>query len=323
MSVRRFDWRDLPTLHSYRNQCLFLDSTHLLSNGPRLIPARAIFTYLALSSGIYMYQASSNGKPNNTLLGQVIHKGGRACARLAFLTPASALDSPNLTPLIERMVKDIGHRGGTHLLAEVNEAEGAFESLRKAGFATYARQRVWQLENPSFEPVENTNWRRTISQDLIAIRGLYANLIPGLVQQVEQAPARRPRGYTFRQAGDLLAYVDIKKGPSGIVMQPFIHPDLENVSEILKELVALLPEKGSNKPVYLYVRSYQSWLEPSIEDLGAKPGPRQAVMVRHLAVIHKQSRAYLMPVLDRGQPEISAPITRRILNEYETKRNNG
>jgi len=37
-----------------------------------------------------------------------------------------------------------------------------------------------------------------------------------------------------------------------------------------------------NRPIYLCVRSYQAWLEPALEDLGARVGERQAVMVKHL-----------------------------------------
>ena len=43
--------------------------------------------------------------------------------------------------------------------------------------------------------------------------------------------------------------------------------------------------------MYLCVRSYQTWLEPVLEDLGALAGPRQAVMVKHLARIIKDEQA--------------------------------
>jgi hypothetical protein len=39
--------------------------------------------------------------------------------------------------------------------------------------------------------------------------------------------------------------------------------------------------------VHVCVRSYQAWLEPVLADLGAKPGQRQAVMVKHLARLVK------------------------------------
>jgi hypothetical protein len=38
------------------------------------------------------------------------------------------------------------------------------------------------------------------------------------------------------------------------------------------------------------VRSYQTWLEPVLEDLGALAGPRQAVMVKHLARLIKDEQ---------------------------------
>jgi hypothetical protein len=62
--------------------------------------------------------------------------------------------------------------------------------------------------------------------------------------------------------------------------------------------------------LYHRPRSYQSWLEPLIEDLGAETGPRQAVMVKHLAAAQKASRAFALPALEGGQPEITAPIAR-------------
>jgi len=44
--------------------------------------------------------------------------------------------------------------------------------------------------------------------------------------------------------------------------------------------------------VYLCVRSYQAWLEPVLEDLGAHAAAqRQAVMVKHLARFLKAEQA--------------------------------
>jgi hypothetical protein len=62
--------------------------------------------------------------------------------------------------------------------------------------------------------------------------------------------------------------------------------------------------------VYVCIRSYQSWLEAAMEDLGAEAGPKQAVMVKHLAVQQKAARQFALPALEGGQAEISAPIVR-------------
>ncbi|RPI33181.1 MAG: hypothetical protein EHM70_06815 [Chloroflexota bacterium] len=316
MSVRPFDWRDLPALHRYRNQCLFLDSTRLLTQGPTLIPAGALFSYLAMAMGIFTFQSVTNGGSEKVvLLGQVVHPTGAACARLSFLTPASAVESASLPELVEHLTAAIGPRGATHLLAEVDEQDTAYESMRKAGFATYARQRIWQLPaEPAGSDEEALTWQAGKSKDVINVRTLYCNLVPGLVQQVEPPPVNRLRGLVFRQEDDLQGYVEIKYGPAGIWVQPFIHPDMEKVAERLVVLLKNLPYRRS-RPVYLCVRSYQSWLESALEDLGAEAGPRQAVMVRHLAMAQKTARAYMIHALERGHPEVTAPIIRRILRK--------
>jgi hypothetical protein len=321
MTVRPFDWRDLPALHRYRKQCIFLDSTRLYTKGPSLIPARALFSYFALTTGIFMYQSSFNGKKENLLLGQVIHPTGTARARISFLTPISALYTASLPLFIEHVVKEIGEKGAMHLLAEVDETHSAFESLRKAGFATYARQRIWRLSK-NINDEENTSfWMPARSIDLHAVRSLYANLVPAMVQQVEQQPFRRFNGLILFQRNAVVGYADIRYGKQGILIQPFIHPDVENIPHKIRNLIESIPNRRS-RPVYFCIRSYQSWLETAIEDLGAEPGERQAVMVRHLAILNKKLRPYMLPVMENGRPEVSAPISWRITRDHDTTPNN-
>jgi hypothetical protein len=320
MSVRPFDWRDFPALHRYRKQCLFLDSTRLLTQGPRLLPGAFIFSYFSHATGVFTFQAAENGKRGPALLGQVVHPAGCAAARLSYVTPALALDSANITGLVEHLTVHIGARGATHLLAEVNEVDEAFELLRKAGFATYARQRIWQVNGQPAGVSEPTLWKTAKPNDIINVRSLYANLVPGLVQGVEAPPASQLRGLLYRQDGEALAYMDVKYGPRGILIQPIIHPDLDHVAARLVYLLNNLPYRRA-RPVYINIRSYHSWLEPALEDLGAEAGPRQAVMVRHLAVPAKAERKFTLPSLERGHPEVSAPFTRRIDHNHETTRN--
>ena len=320
MTVRPFDWRDLPALHRYRRQCLFLDSTRLLTQGPRLVPGALLFSYFSQATGVFTFQAAGNGKRSPALLGQVVHPAGCSAARLSYVTPAYALDLDNITGLVEHLTVHIGARGATHLLAETNEQDEAFELLRKAGFATYARQRIWQVSGEAAGKPEITSWRTTKSSDIISVRSLYANLIPGLVQGVEAPLANQIRGLLYHADDETLAYMDIKYGPRGILIQPLIHPDMDRVTARLVYLLNNLPYRRS-RPVYINIRSYHSWLEPSLEDLGAEAGPRQAVMVRHLAVPAKAERLFALRGLERGHPEVSAPITRRINPNHETTRN--
>jgi len=320
MSIRPFDWRDLPTLYRYRKQCLFLDSTQLLTQGSRLVPGVILFSYFSRATGVFTFQVANDVKKGPALLGQVIHPASCDSARLSYVTPASALDSDNFTGLVEHLTIHVGERGATHLLAETNEQDDAFELLRKAGFATYARQRIWQLSDQPKGQDEPTMWETAKSSDIIRVRSLYSNLVPGLVQGVEAPPANELRGMIYQQDDEALAYMEVKYGPRGILIQPLIHPDMNCVPARLAHLLINLPYRRS-RPVYINIRSYHSWLEPALEDLGAEAGPRQAVMVRHLAVPAKAERMFALPGLERGQPEVSAPITRRISHNHETTRN--
>jgi len=88
----------------------------------------------------------------------------------------------------------------------------------------------------------------------------------------------------------------------GIVLTPLIHPDEHHVSEKIATLVASLPDRGGRR-VYLNVRSYQTWLEPALEDLGAQASSRQAVMVKHLARLIKEGQlARTVPASVNVQP---------------------
>jgi hypothetical protein len=214
-----------------------------------------------------------------------------------------------LAALLENLAVHSGERGALRLLAEVDEETLAFEMLRQSSFAIYSRQRIWRMNASAKDEKPANMWRMANSPDLIAIRSLYNNLVPGLVQQVEPYSTRNPQGLIYYQDGELLAYVEVKYGHQGIWAQPFVHPDAEDVALCLFNLMQNLPYRGS-RPVYICIRSYQSWLESAIQELEAEPGPRQSVVVKHLAVAQKAVKVFALPALEGGHPEVTAPMAR-------------
>ncbi len=299
----------------HRNQVLYLDSALRLTHGSpfrlsglitRLRPTNEFFTGVA---------PSANG--SEPLIGQVYYHGGEKSARLSYLLPLNELPSPALPALVEALAWQAGEWGAFHLLAEVDERSPAFEGLRAAGFSTYARQRVWRLDNPlSALPAPN-HWRAAASVDEHAVRNLHTLVIPPLVQAAEPLNLRLSHGLVFYQDDELAAYVDVNAGPSGVYLRPLIHPDVEAAPALLAGLIARL-HPAPNRPVYLAVRSYEAWLEPPLEDLGASVAPRQALLVRHLANAVRAMQA--MPhlgVLER-RIEPSAPIVRNIQSSADS-----
>jgi len=316
MNIRTFDWRDLPTLQRYRQQSVFLNSVQVLTRGPVLLSG-ALLSSLAPGMGIFTSVSVAGGDANPVIIGQIMRSSGAPCAQLTFLTPEKALASDGLAPLLDYLSVQAVETGAFHLVADVDEQSAAFDALRQAGFAIYARQRIWRLAGQPVGESKPFSWRVAKDQDLIAVRSLYNNLVPGLVQQVEPFPADRLRGLVYGKGSDILAYVELKYGSRGVWAQPFIHPDAEEAAEYLAGLFQNLPHRNS-RPVYVCVRSYQFWLEQAIGEMGAEPGPRQAMIVKHLAVAQKAARAFAVPAIESGHPEASAPIAHSQVYQYES-----
>lgn len=318
MSVRAFDWRDLPALYACRNRSIFLDSALVLTRGP-LVVAGALFSYAAPNLGVTTVARPVDENNKSYSFGQVIQRRGSPFAHLTFLAPETALEAglqgaSELGEVLDALMIRSGEQGAFRLLADVDEHTQAFEALRSASFGIYTRQRIWQFgrQPDEFADAESQNdcWRNILHKDMTAIRTLYNNLVPGLVQQVEPFMAnQRLNGLMYHQDGNLMAFAELNYGPRGIWVQPFIHPDTADVTGRLQSLLRSLPNRRS-RPIYVCVRSYQSWVEPALEDMAATAGPQQAVMVKHLTLAQKALQPAQVPALETGQAEITTPIVR-------------
>jgi hypothetical protein len=302
MTVRSLDILDLPSLSRYRRDVLSLYGARTLTRGNPL-GAMALLSYLNPRRNVYTAIASEN---DVSLMGQVILKEDETSARLTFLAPG--INSNGLTlSLLDHLTTQAGEWGAFHLLAEVEENSPVFRSLRQAGFSVYAWQRVWKLPRPDM-PDENSSWRQAEEIDWPAVQSLHGQIVPALIQPVDALP-KQVSGLVCHPEGALQAYVSVVSGPAGIWIQPLVPPD----SGCGPGRLAGLSGWGS-RPVYICVRSYQAWLETVLEDLGAEAGPRQAVMVRRLAMIVKEPMAVsvMEKALVKAKP--AAPVS-RIENE--------
>ncbi|OGO25820.1 MAG: hypothetical protein A2136_00570 [Chloroflexi bacterium RBG_16_54_11] len=308
MNIRPFGWRDIPLLISYRKQGLFLDSTRALIHGPALIPMGAFLPFLGPTTRIFTYRCVSPS--TEPVIGQVTYAKGASYARLSFLAPENAMELHDLSALSDFMAVQMGSRGAFHILADIDESRPVYHLLHRAGFAVYARQRIWRLDGGAIGEADAVAWRASRSVDLLDIRSLYCDVVPGLVQQVEPLPKKSLKGFVQYHDGNLCAYVELKYGRYGIWVQPYVHPDAEGFDRQLLYLLRTLPGRR-NRPLYICIRSYQSWLESAVEALGAQQGPRQAVMVRHLTIAQRAKQTYPLPAAMNGtHPEPTAPIAR-------------
>jgi hypothetical protein len=238
-----------------------------------LDPSRGSFTGISPARG--------EEKP---VIGQMVYTPGERSAHISFLTPGDDLDQPGLQALLECLAVQAGSWGAFNLLAEVEENSTALDLIRRAGFAIYGRQTIWQFTTPLADP-HAPEWQPSTPSGENAARSLYQQLVPPLVQAAEPFNPGRQR-ILYRQEDELIAYAEITSGTQGIYVQPIIHPGAKDIEGLLAGLLTRLPP-ANLRPVYLAVRSYQAWLDSPLARLGGLAAPQQALLVKHLALLQR------------------------------------
>ena len=306
--IRPFDWRDLGLLHRARDQGLCLDSQLAFTRGPNTLQT-LLLDMITPGRSACTFVVRPDEKQDQEAIGQILHRAGEPHARLSFIGPVDAVSSPGSSRLLDVLSHAAGERGAQHLIAEVDEQSPIFEHIRKAGFAIYARQRIWHLEEkPDLDPIrDSTVWRAETEADEGSINHLYLNIVPALVQQVE-LPPRVDRGdFVHWDDGELLGYLDIERGPLGGWVDPYFHPAVENLDELVTSFLARYHD-NQKRPLYFPVRSYQGWIGHALERLGFIPCSDQAVMVKRLAVPVRKPAIASLPAVEGTHPEPTTPF---------------
>jgi hypothetical protein len=311
IDIRRLHWHDLPFLFQSRSHLLSLDSALLLTHG-NPIGVGAFLSHLHPSNGTVTAVCND---PNSKikLIGQMNYTRGDRSARLAYLLPYDDCSSSSVIGLLEGLASQAGGMGAYSLLAELDETSPAFENMRRAGFTVFGWQRIWKLPFKSDSYESNSSaWRDARSEDEVGIRSLFQSLVPPLAQGFDPLPNHRSHGMVYRQSGEVVAYVESTAGPRGIYLHPLIHPDMDNVVELLNSLAPKLAPLLM-RPVYLSVRSYQAYLEPSLEQMNGEVAPRQALLAKRMAIAQRVMATNPMQAVIEGRHvEPTAPLVNHV-----------
>jgi hypothetical protein len=303
--IRSFDWRDMSLVKQLSVQGTCLDTVTRLTRGNQPLQ-NALLAYLMPGTGAPTLIWKQDG---HSAFGQLRHRSGEEQARALFIAPTWAEDNAGWLPLVEQLAVEAGGRGGHNLLAEVDESGGEFEALRLAGFAVYARQTVWRLTGDAPVTMAELPLRAAASADAIHISTLYSNVVPRLIQQVEPPP-RPGQGYVFDQGGELRAFMDVRRGPLGIWMEPHVHPEADALSmEMLHAALILLSQSNrAGRPVYVCVRRYQDWWQDILQSVGFECLGSQAVMVKRLAVRVAEPVLKPLPAIEASPATTPTPF---------------
>ncbi len=231
-------------------------------------------------------------------------------AYLHYLLIPESADASAFLVLIDRLVQEAGYWGAKQVIGEIEPESDLFPLLRQAGFSIWAKQRIYRISYP--EKINGSPdhlWQTWTNADVPAMRGLYATLVPPLIQQVEPLTRRERLGLVYyHPSGELQAYADLTYGPAGIWVLPIVHPKVGNdIQALIAQLISDLPDKG-DRTVNISIRNYQPWIESAAMRLADAVSPEQALMVRHLALRQRMTVNLELARLENGSPEPTVPI---------------
>ena len=218
------------------------------------------------------------------LIGQVTHRTDDRAARLNYVVYKDTVESKAIAELWDELCSKAGEMGAVNVLAQVEEDEEVFESLRRAGFIAYGWESAWKLPKKVKNNSESC-WTIAGDTDVPPVRALYQALVPPIVQTAEAFANGDTRRLVYRENGEIVAYVESNGGPEGLYLKPLIHPSIKDVSLLLNDLIGQFNDLG--QPVYLQVRSYQAWLLDALEAIGGEDGSHFTLLVKYLAIMQR------------------------------------
>lgn len=285
MSSRDTDARpvglvDLPLVVRLTDDSTVLDSTLGYTrdvHGPNgallssiLLPQRGLHTLIARAD-------------KQQAVGQFRVKSEGNLAHIVYIAPELEphIDDTAWLHIFDAMAREAGKHHVHALIAEVNEDDCLFETMRTAGFAVYARQQIWRrLPDADHHPTgRKVSLKAQTDADVPGILALFSATVPGMLQQVVTLGED---GMVFRKNDRVEAYITLSEGKNGIYLTPYMHPEIsDDAPDIFAEALRMI-RRVDKVPVFINVRRHQNWFTMSLRVLGFEPGPQQAVMVRHI-----------------------------------------
>jgi len=304
--ARALTWRDLPALPRFHKQKMFLDNALRLTYNPGLFSS-SLLSILTSSSGFCSVVEPIESKLYPYLIGQVVHTPDDQTARLSLLAPGDQ-DHRGFSNLLAFMSTRIAEQGALQIIAEVDKDSLEETILTRAGFRPYAEQQIWRLPRRFFYGTGKKAWAPITGSDAEQVISTYQRYVPIQVQRVEAPPeAKALQGLISWKEGKLVGIALLSFGPTGILVDLVLDPDLTELDDYLGALFFHMPYRNS-RDIYLRIRAYQQPIASVMERAGATVGPEQNAVVKKLAVHYNAKQTFRVQGFE-NQPDITTPIS--------------
>ena len=289
--IHPFHLRDVPLVAQLEHEGTPLNAERALTRKPRPLQS-ALASFFSLSNHGTRTYVCRGTLPDRAAkvegLVQIRPRPSATRGYVTFIAPALSRGGHAdgaWVHLLEYASQEAGGMGLHSLIAEAPEDGEEVEVLRRCGFAVYLRQDIFRIE-PQRRPAPVQGALRPFEEvDTWAVQQLYFNTAPRLAHLAEGMPRTAPsgaRGYVHEEKGELVAYVEVRRGPHGAWINLLVHPDAEaRAAHIMSEALSELGD-GWEKPIFCGVRRYQEWLRRPLESLGFDLFGSTVLMVKHL-----------------------------------------
>ena len=310
--IRTFDLRDVALVSQIENQGTPLYAEWALTRHPRPLQS-ALAGFFSLSGhGLRTYVLrEDNDECKLCGLIQLRDRRDRKFSAITFIAPAAQVMPDVWERLLDYAAAQTGKLGVQHIVAEVPDESEAVEVLHHAGYAIYVRQDIYRLSRARDTVLAEPLLRACQSNDEWGVHQLYHNIVPRLAQLADSAPrmyrSGAVRGYVLEDQQEIVAYLQVRRGPDGAWFNLLVHPRAEARAAAIVEYGLSLFGSTWNAPIYCGVRRYQEWLSHPLESLGFEQHGSTVVMVKHLVNLIQEPEAAKVPGLEKATAPLVHP----------------
>jgi hypothetical protein len=310
---------DIPLMIRLKQNAIVLHSELGLTEDARGQNS-ALLSSIVFPRGLYTLVAHVD---DQDVVGQFRYRSDDVNAHIVYLAPTLDKDDDDTIWLhiLDAMAQQAGKHGAQSLVAEVEVSHRLFETMRRAGYAVYSRQVIWQ-HSPMEDDTQNPEVFVTeeVNNDQIGIAALLGCTIPRILQTV-MGPSTDMDGLVYRKDGRIEAYIAYSEGKYGVYLIPYLHPDVLSEAPDIISAAVLTIERSRKVPIYVSVRGYQGWLENAMLDLEFTPWLEQAVMVKHLTAGIRQTSFSHVKLATAGGKQPAPNL--RIVNINDSQKDTG
>lgn len=228
---------------------------------------------------VYVLRQSNGGA-----LGQLHFLEGDHHARLAYVAPLLEDDAGDRLwlCLLDGLAVMAGQRGVVTIIAEVDDTAPELELLRRAGFATYARQDIW-LRSPAPVAPAELALRPAASAEEPVLMGLYGSIVPGLIKHVEPPPTIASELHVLDGARGAVGLMALYDGGQSALIEAYLASGVK-LSPRAFLAAALVAAQADRRTICCRSREYMGCSADTLTEAGFTHLGGQAVMFRHTAV---------------------------------------